>query len=99
MNGALRSALLASPWCSASLELLSADRQRLVDHKFTKLQNLSVGAKRQSFRVLTALGEAEQSLEGLLPRGRGIRMLALGDRGVKHHREVLGSVQCKRHVA
>ena len=80
----------------------------MVDHKFTKLQNLSVGAKRQasadgefgdavdhgpgeqghptqisgrqSFRVLTALDEAEQSLEDLLPRGRGIRMLALGDR-------------------
>lgn len=70
-------------------ELLSADRQRLVDHKFSKLQNLSVLAKRQvaadgefgdavdhgpgaqrhptqisgrqSFRVLTALDEAEQS--------------------------------------
>ena len=100
-------------------ELLSADRQRLVDHKFSKLQNLSVLAKRQvaadgefgdavdhgpgaqrhptqisgrqSFRVLTAFDEAEQSAP---PRPRNV----LG-RGVKHHREVLGSVQRKRHVA
>jgi len=62
-----------------------------VDHGPGEQRHPTQSPGRQSFRVQTALDEAEQSAP---PRPRNV----LG-RGVKHHREVLGSVQRKRHVA